>query len=187
MARKPPPNVPTRLKSLQSRDDYLALTGLELEALNSMRRRDQVPLKPAAELTNRQADERGWSPYSAFALIVALELAGMYQISRQRAAEIASRSLLAASRWSDISATSAQQADGHNPDFHVLFASIALPGVRPTKKHPDPTIAVGTLGEIAAGYPMATDIVAVSATRCAALMRQRAARAKIDLSEFWEH
>ena len=89
-------------------------------------------------------------------------------------------------RWADISRTSLQLADGNEPEFHVLFASLDLPGVKATKKRPDPTIVVGTMSEIAAEYPTATGMIAVSVTRCAALVRKRAARAKIDLNDFWE-
>ena len=179
------PDPYARLPGLLSRDELLALVGLELEAFNSLRRRNQLPQRPPRELTPQEADARGWSPYSALALVVALEMVDRYKLSRTRAAEIAARVYVVQERWADISKTGLLLADGNDPGFHVLFASIDLPGVRVNKRRPDPTIAVGTLSEIAAEHPLATGIIAISITRCAALMRQRAARGKIDLSEFW--
>jgi hypothetical protein len=175
-----------RIPGLKSREEFLALVELELEAFNSLRRRDQLPQRPPYELSEEMADARGWPTTSALALVIALELADRYDLSRNRAAEIAGPVYAVENRWADISRTSQQLADGTQPEFHVLFAALDVPGVKPTKKVPFPTIAVGTLSEIAAGYPTAAGIISVSVTRCAALMRQRAARAKIDLSEFWE-
>ena len=182
----PRPDLPARIAGLHSRDDYLALVGLKLEAFNSLRRRDQLPQRPPYEMSEQLADARGFGASSALALIIAVNLADRYGLSRERAAQIAGGVNRAQSCWSEISATSKQVADGETADFDVLYASVDLPGVKPTKKLSDPTIAVGTINEIAAEHPTATGIIAVSVTRCAALMRQRAARAKIDLAEFWE-
>lgn len=178
--------LPTRIPGLKSRNEFLALVGLELEAFNSLRRRDQLPQRPPYELSEEVADARGWSPIAALALVMALELVDRYELSRDRAADIASPVHAVLGRWADISRTSRQVADGKEPEFHVLFASLDLPSVKPTKKRADPKIAVGTIKEITAEYPTATGIIAVSVTRCAALMRQRAARTKIDLRDFWE-
>ena len=162
------------------------MVGLNLEAFNSLRRRDQLPQRPPYELSEEAADARGWPTTSAFALVVALEFGERYGLSRNRAAEIAASIHAVKKRWADISRSSKQLAEGHEPEFHVLYAAVDIPGVTPTKKRPFPTMAVGTLSEIAAEYPAATGIISVSLTRCAGLMRQRAARAKLDLSEFWE-
>src|SRR5262249_17559925 len=113
-------------------------------------------------------------------------LVDRYDLSRRRAAEIAGAVNRVERRWADIRRTSQQLAEGNKPDFHVLFAAVDVPDVKPTKKRPFPTIVVGTIGEISAEYPTASGIISVSVTRCATLMRQRAERAKIDLSEFWE-
>jgi hypothetical protein len=177
-------SLPARLPGLLSRDDFLALVGLDVEALNSLRRRDQLPQRPPRELPAEWADARGWSAHGALALIMALELADRYELSRKRAAEIAAGVYRTQARWADIATTSRQVTDGREPDFDIVYASVDLPGVRPTKKSPDPTIAVGTVAEIAAKHPTATGLIGVSVTRCAALMRRRAARAKIDLSDF---
>jgi hypothetical protein len=179
-------DLPQRLPGLKSRDEFLTLVGLELEAFNSLRRRDQLPQRPPYELSEEAADARGWATPAAFALIIALELVDRYDLGRTAAAQIAGGINVVARRWADVSKTSQQLADGHEPEFHVLYAAVDIPGVTPTKKRPFPTIAVGTLSEIAAEYPAVTGIISVSLTRCAGLMRQRAARAKIDLSEFWE-
>lgn len=177
-------SLPTRYPGLLSRDDFLALVGLDVEAFNSLRRRDQLPQRQPPELSEEWQDARGWIPHAALALLMALELVDRYQLSRKRAAEIASGVGRVETRWADISTTSGQVADGREPAFDILYASVDLPGAKPTKKSPDPTIAVGTLAEIAAKHPTATGLIGVSVTRCAALMRQRAARAKIDLGDF---
>jgi len=175
-----------RIPGLKSRDEFLALVGLEVEAFNSLSRRDQLPQRPPYELSEKAADARGRPTTSALALVIALELADRYDLSRNRAAEIAGPAYAVEKRWADISKTSQQLADGHEPDFHILYAALDVPGVKPTKKQPFPTICVGTISDIAAEYRNATGIICISVTRCAALIRQRAERAKIDLSEFWE-
>ena len=179
-------SLPARIPGLKSRDEFLSLVGLEVEAFNSLRRRDQLPQRPPYELPEEMADARGWPTPSALGLIIALELADRYDLSRKRAAEIAAPVYAVEKRWADICRTGQQLADGHEPEFHILYAALDLPDVKPTKKQPFPTIGVGTIIDIAAEYGSATGIICISVTRCAALMRQRAKRAKIDLSEFWE-
>jgi hypothetical protein len=76
-------------------------------------------------------------------------------------------------------------AAGESPTADILFGVVDWTG-GPPKKRSRPNIAVGTLPEIATQYPCAQNIIAVSATRCAALLRQRAARAKMDLGDFWD-
>jgi hypothetical protein len=46
-------------------------------------------------------------------------------------------------------------------------------------------VAIGTLKEIAEQHPDARDVIAISLTRCAALLRHRAAKTQIDLGDFW--
>lgn len=88
-------------------------------------------------------------------------------------------------RWTEIAETSAEVAAGKEPRTHILFAAIEWPGQPPKENDPKPKIGVGTLREIAAAHPNAGGIIAVSATECAALLRRRAAQARIDLGEFW--
>ena len=114
------------------------------------------------------------------------EFSDRYEISRDRSAEIASYSLRVYARWKDIAQTSAQVAAGDEPATDILFAAIDWPAVKPKKRGRVPTIAIGTLKEIGAQFPNASTIIAVSATRCASLLRQRAARAGIDIEQFWE-
>jgi hypothetical protein len=182
MAESPPPRIP----GLLSRDQFLALVGLEVEAFNSSRRRGQLPLRPPYELPDEVADARGWSPFAALALLIALDLVDRYDLSRMRAAQIAGRSIAVQKRWPDVCRTSEQLAESREPDFHILFGSLDIPSLKPNKKSPDPTVAIGTLSDISARYPSATRIIAVSVTRCAALMRQRAVRAEVDLTHFFE-
>lgn len=64
-----------------------------------------------------------------------------------------------------------------------------VPGVKPTiaKGKLDPTIMIGTMEEIAAKHPKASGMIAVSITAAVAKMRKRAARAKVDLSPFFDN
>jgi hypothetical protein len=177
--------LPKRIPGLQSRAEFLILTGLELEAFNSLRRRHQFPQSPPVDWSEEWQDAQGWSPLAALALVMALALADRYQLSRTRAAEIAAHVGVINRRWRDISAASREVAEGGEPEQDILFASLDLPDVHPTKKQPDPTVDVGTLEELAAKYPTTTSLIAVSVTRCAALIRQRAKKAKIHISNFW--
>jgi hypothetical protein len=209
--------LPKRVPGLQSRAEFLVLTGLELEAFNSLRRRGQLPVPPLGSPTQNIAptgvpsgetfgvpdlvftdripacrlapeewqDAHGWSPWAALALIAALALADRYQLSRTRAAEIARNVVVATRHWRDICATSRQVVEGREPERDILLASLDRPDIRPTKTMPDPTADVGTLEELAARYPTATGLIAVSVTRCAAQMRERAEKAGIDILNFW--
>jgi hypothetical protein len=169
------------------RSDFCKLAGLEVEQLNVLRRRDQVPPVPNRDLPEEFSNQSGYSPGSALLLIIANELAERYEMSRECAARIAAYGLQAFRRWGDVFVTSAQVAAGKEPLLDVLLGVIDWPGVARdrAKNRPPQKIAVGTLKEIAEQHPDARDIIAISVTRCAALLRQRAAKARIDLGEFW--
>lgn len=175
------------IAALLSRSDFCKLVGLEVEQLNVLRRRDQLPLVPNPDLPEEVATERGYSAGMALSLIMANELAERYEMSRDCAARIAGYGLRAYQRWGDIFVTSAQVAAGKEPAFDVLFAVVDWPGVKRdrARNRPAQKIAVGTLMEIAAQFPDAREIIAISVTRCAALLRQRAAKARIELGDFW--
>jgi hypothetical protein len=167
------------------RAEHCALCDLEVEAYNALHRRGQVPLVPNLDLPERVRNERGYSPGTAFALIIATEFVDRFGMSRNQATSLASYSLGLHSRWKDVAKTSAAVAAGEVPTTDILFGVVDWTGATP-KKRSRPNIAVGTLPEIARQYPNAKNIIAVSATRCAALLRQRAALAKIDLGDFWD-
>jgi hypothetical protein len=172
--------------TLLSRTDYCKLVGLEVEQLNALRRRGQLPLVPNAYLPEEVANERGYSPGSALSLIIANELTERYEMSRDCAARIAPYGLRAYQRWGDIFVTSAQVAAAKEPAFDVLFAVIDWHcAARDRKNRTAQKVGVGTLREIAAQFPDAREIIAISVTRCAGLLRQRAAKARIELGDFW--
>jgi hypothetical protein len=174
------------IATLLSRTDYCKLVGLEVEQLNALRRRGQLPLVPNAYLPEEVANERGYSPGSALSLIMANELTERYEMSRDCAARIAAYGLRAYQRWGDIFVTSAQVAAAKEPAFDVLFAVIDWHCAAPDRKNRTAQkVGVGTLREIAAQFPDAREIIAISVTRCAALLRQRAAKARIELGDFW--
>jgi hypothetical protein len=170
-----------------SRTDCCALAGLDVEQYKVLRRRDQVPMVPNPDLPEEVANARGYEARSALYLIIANELAERYEISRDYAAKMAAHAICMHDRWKEISATSAQLAAGKEPTHDILFALIDWWGFGQSKtKRRDTKAAVGTLAEIAHQHPGARDIIATSLTRCAALMRQRAAKARINLDEFWK-
>ncbi|WP_448041102.1 hypothetical protein [Bradyrhizobium liaoningense] len=173
---------------LVGRADYCKLIDLPVEQLNALRRRDQIPFVPPPELPEEIANERGYEASSALYLIIANELADRYEISRDSAAAIALKALVVRDRWEDIAATSANVASGKKPSHDILFAVIDWTGLGSAKqkRSPRPMTAVGTLAEIAKQYPDARHLLAISVTQCAALMRHRAAKAGIDISEIWE-
>ena len=171
---------------MMGRADFCKLAGLDVEQYNSLSRRGQVPLVPNLDLPEEIANERGYSATGALILTIANELSDRYEMSRDRAAQIAMLSLNVFARWTDIAETSAQVAAGKMPATDILFAAIEWPDMRPKKGDRRPKCAVGTLKEIAAKHPNTSGVIAVSVTRCAALLRQRAAQARIDLGDFWE-
>lgn len=168
--------------------EFCAVAGHEVEQYNVLRRRGQVPMVPPPDLSEEALKQRGFEAGGALYLTVANELVEHYEMSRTSAATIAAKSIVCHGRWEEIASTSARLAERKDPPFHILFAVINWPTVAhlPPKRG-QPLCAVGTFKEIAEQYPNAHDVIAVSMTRCAALMRQRAAKARIDLTAFWEN
>jgi hypothetical protein len=166
------------------RAQLCALCGLEVEAYNALYRRGLVPLVPNLDSPESVRNDRGYSPTGALALVIATEFVDRFGVSREEAARLAVNTLgLFRSRWEDVAKTSAEVVEG-KPTEDILLGVVDWTGDSPNERSRHNT-AVGTLPEIATQYPFAQNIIAVSATRCAALLRQRAARAKIDLGDFW--
>ena len=172
-----------------SRSEYCSLAGLEVEQLNVLRRRDQTPSVPNLDLTEEVANERGYEAGGALLLIVANELVERYEMSRDCAARVAAFGSIMFERWEEIAATSAEIAAGEEPPREILFALIDWPGVQRhgAKNRPPQKVAIGNLKEVTDRHSDARTILAVSLTRCAALMRRRATKARIDLDEFWSN
>ena len=173
-----------------SRSEFCSLAGLEVEQFNVLRRRDQVPSVPNLDLPEKIANERGYEASGAFLLTIANELVERYEMSRECAARIAACGRIMFTRWEEVSATSAQIAAGKEPVRDILLAVIDRRGVAARVKatnRPAQKVAVGTLKEIADQHSNVRDIIAISLTRCAALMRERAAKERINLDEFWSN
>lgn len=170
------------------RADYCKLVDLPIEQYNALRRREQVPMVPPPELPEDILNERGYEARSAIFLIIANELAERYEISRDSAAAIAVNAVVVHKHWKEIASTSAEVALGKEPTHDILFAVIDWPGFGRAKQKrlPRPLTAVGTLKQIAKQHPRAGHLLAISVTHCAALMRDRATKAGIDISEIWE-
>jgi len=172
-----------------SRSEFCSLAGLEVEQFNVLRRRDQVPSVPNLDLPGKIANERGYEASGAFLLTIANELVESYEMSRECAARIAACGRIMFTRWEEVSATSAQIAAGKEPARDILLAVIDRRGLARDKatNRPVQKVAVGTLKEIADQHSNVRDIIAISLTRCAALMRERAEKARINLDEFWSY
>jgi len=174
-----------------SRSDYCDLAGLSIEQYSILRRRDQLPTVPNLDLSDEVANKGGFEASGALYLIVANQLVETFEMSRESAARIAAYGRDMFDRWPEISATSAQVVAGQEPSQEILLALIDWQGAArdkaKAKNRPVQKRAVGTLREIVDEHPNARDIIAISLTRAAAVMRQRAAKARIDLTEFWEN
>jgi hypothetical protein len=166
------------------RESFCRLLGIEVEKLNSLRRRGQVPMVPNLDLPEEIANERGYSAHSALVLALALKFADQFEVSRDRAAELAKLALVALDkRWAEISQTSLEIIQGRSPP-HILFAAVE-DSVPEDRRKAKVVPFCGTSAEIAAAHPQAVSVIAISASQCAARMRERARRHKIDLSGFW--
>jgi hypothetical protein len=174
------------------RAEFCKLVDVEVEALNALRRRDQVP-KPNFHLmlgargvfeSRERANE--YNGYGALALIIALKLASQYEISRDYASEIAELALgVIDERWKDISLTSKQIADGLTPSANIMFALLEYPLFKMRGRMEVSSVVCGNATEIAAKNPMAMSFIGVSLSQCAAVLRQRARRYEIDVGDFW--
>ncbi len=197
---------PQRFKGDFDRTKLLELADMTVDAFDSLRRRGQLPLMPTFDnLVLSQPgvptpdnmpeyDARGWSPFMALALIIANDLVESYEVSRDLAAHIARHVYLVGQRWLEIAEGSKRLAEAKSPEIepptHIVLARVTdVPGVKPTiaKGKLDPTIMIGTMEEIAAKHPKASGMIAVSITAAVAKMRKRAARAKVDLSPFFDN
>jgi hypothetical protein len=81
--------------------------------------------------------------------------------------------------------TSRPVVEGRKTGNEISSSPHSTCSIRPTRKCQTRLADVGTLEELAVKYPTATCLIAVSATRRAALMRQRAIKAKIGVPNFW--
>lgn len=200
---------PQRFKGDFDRTKLLELCDMTVEAFDSLRRRGQLPLQPTLDNlvlsqpgvptpdSMPEYDAQGWSPWMALALIIANDLVDQYTIGRDLAAQIARHVYLVGQRWPEISEGGKKLAELRFPldaapvyrlPVHIVLARVTdAPDLKPTlaKNKLDPSIVVGTMEEIAAKYPKASGMIAVSVTAGVAKMRKRAARAKIDLSTFF--
>ena len=198
-----------RFKGDFNRAALLELSGMSVEAFDSLRRRGQIPWQPTLNslLLSQpgvptpddipEYDAQGWSPFMALALILANDLVEQYDVSRDLAAHIARHIYLVGQRWPEIRDGSKQLAElrfaidvapAYRLPAHIVLARVTdAPGQKPTraKGKLDPTVMVGTMEEIAAKHPKASGMIAVSVTAAVAQMRKRAAGARLDLSTFF--
>jgi hypothetical protein len=167
------------------RDALCKLVGLEVEGLNSLRRRGQMPSVPNLGLDEKAVNEGGYDAFSALLLILALTFTDRFEVSRNRACELAgSAAGVLDKRWTEICRSSLDLAEGRRPAAHILFAVIE--GSIPKGRHKIKSIPFcGTAAEMSAAHPDATNIIAISVSECAAEMRQRAREHQIALEEFW--
>lgn len=159
------------------RAQFCDLCDIDVEALNALYRRDLVPAV-------QEKAERVYTPAAAFVLTVADEFSACFALSRDRAALMASSAYdLIGSRWKDIAATSEAMLAEKTSTGDILVGAVNVTNA--VFRRAEPTMVIGTLAEIAARYPKAVNLIVISATRCATLLRQRARRHKIDVDSLW--
>ena len=160
---------------LLTRDQFAQLSGTDLEALKTLRRRDQVPAVPVPAMGD------AYTPFSAFLMGIANEFANEQGIARSVAAEHASRGFVIDQRWADVAASSEDLRCGRKVASEIFFAVIELPGA----KKPRVVAVCGTLAEIVTAHPNPLRMALANVTRAAAKMRKRAAQHNIDVGKFW--
>jgi hypothetical protein len=156
-----------------TREQLCLLAGMELEAFKTLRKLGRIPT-----MADDQKDARGYTPFEAFMLVISDDLANGLTVSRTVACEIAMGAYKEIAcndaRWQEICDTSADLVSGVSPNAEILFGRIDPLGGKSK-------IVCGTLAEISAAHPSPVRTILTNVSRCAAVMRQRAARHKIDL------
>jgi hypothetical protein len=156
---------------LLSRENHCLLSDLHVEAFKTLQRYGRLPALPA-----QFQGKKGFSPIETLALATANAMVTACHISWEQAAAICSEVRVIADHWHDIGKISAMLG---RQDGGILFGRAMLPGVSP------PVTVYGTLAEIAEDNPAAICIDAISISRVAATIRNRARDNSIDISDFW--
>jgi hypothetical protein len=149
-----------------TREQHCGLAGLDVEAFKTLHRYGRVPQ------IRRFAQPGGYHPLETLALAVALQFQQQFFISHQQAASIASRLEVILPHWKNI-------VEWPTIETEILFgrAYFAFPT--------SPTDVCGSLARIAADHPSSIGLICLSISRSAAVMKIKAERLGVDLSEFW--
>lgn len=156
---------------LLSRDDYCRLTGIDLEMLKSLQRRDQVPTVPGP------GAQGNYTPLASVLMEIANEFADGQGINRTRAALLASHGFCIYSRWKEVAETSEALFSGQDVSAE-LFLAVAEDGR-------ERSAFCGTIAQISRKFPSPVRLALANVSRAAAVVRMRAARDNIDLGDFW--
>ena len=159
-----------------SRKTHCDLAGIPVHSFKALQHLGRVPV-----LEPPYRGERGFTPLETIALVMASMMADESKVAWERAAGICSRADVLLSRWSELKETVAERRIAGKRE--ILFGRVE---VRDPSKN-DQVVSravVGTFAEIAAEYDPTRAFV-ISASRVAEIIRNRAERLKIDLSQFW--
>jgi hypothetical protein len=155
---------------LLSRETHCLLSDLHVEAFKTLQRYGRLPTLP-----EQFQGKKGFFPIETLALATANAMVTACSISWERATAICSEVRVIADHWHDIGKISAMLGRQDS----ILFGRATLPGMSP------PVAVYGTLAEIAEDNPAAICIDAISISRVAAAIRNRARDHHIDISDFW--
>jgi hypothetical protein len=160
-----------------SRELHCALADMEVGAFKTLQQYGRLPMLPAA----LRAD-KPFGPFETFVLATFNTMVEYHRVARERAADICSAGAEnLAARWPELAETVAERRFANKDE--LLFGRVDLAGTLKQGGGPKPVI--GTFEEIAAQHATAISITAISITRVANLVRDRAAERGIDIKQFW--
>lgn len=159
-----------------SREIHCALAGIDVEAFKTLQRYGRLPVLPAHLRPNKP-----FGPLDTLTLAIYNTIVEQHRVAREYAANICNEAGVLLTRWSELCDSVEQRRLAGKEE--LFFGRITLPGTLAQRGGPKP--AFGTLEEIAAQHMFAITIIAVSATRIANLISNRAVRHGVDLGHFW--
>jgi hypothetical protein len=164
-----------------SRKVHCALAGMDIEAFKTLQRYGRLPVLPA-----EFRPEKGFGPLETLVLATYNAMVEQFQEQHNRmfrayAADICSAAAILSTRWNELRETLMQRRLAEKNE--LLFGRVTLPGTLRDGGGPRPVL--GTFEEIAAEHPAAITIIAISVSRVADLLRNRAAKHGIDIEQFW--
>jgi hypothetical protein len=169
-----------------SRKLHCALAGLQVEGFKTLQEYRRLPRVP-----NELKADKPFGPFETFMLATYNALVEYNRVPRERAADICSAgAALFAARWADLRETAEERRLAKKSE--LLFGRVDLAGTPKQDGGTEPVL--GTLQEIAkqisaiekiAPERKAFAITAVSVTRVASQIHNRAAEHGIDIEQFW--
>jgi hypothetical protein len=161
-----------------SRTELLKLTGDTDFSFDGKVRNLRLP--QLQDITDRKRGK--YTTLEALIMVIANQLSEGNGINQTRAAGMASHAYFINSKMRAIAETSDLTVRGVTPSADI-FVTWML--VSEQQEFPRYVAACGTLAQITKKYPSPIQIDTVNVTRCAAVLRLRAAEGDIDVSDLW--